>query len=102
MNTTEGFFLPRVKAAALDVMFAETTPPLKAALRRLGVSDGGRESIFPTLTVPLSSHYLEVRLEHQSLTKLKTRRLRTIVHELHLNGTFPSTNAVLDVFIPGR
>jgi len=81
-------------------MFVETPPPsLKAALGRLDVSDAWQRKYFPDAHRSLASRYLEFRRKQSVMNKTKNReRLRSIVRRLHDEGTFPSMNAVMDVF----
>jgi AraC-like DNA-binding protein len=95
----ESQFLSRVETS-LDTMLAQNPPPsLKAALLRLDVSDGWLRKHFPVAHRSLSSRYVEFRAEESHVKKLKDKnRIRAIVRELDQKGTFPSMNAVLDVF----
>src|SRR5882672_1663000 len=63
---------------------------------------GWLRQYFPNERRAVAAHYLSYREEQTAMKRASDRdRLRTIVRELHANGTFPSMNAVLDVFNAG-
>ena len=84
----------------LDAALTQVPPPtLKDTTRKLGVSDGWLRKHFPDERRAIAVRFLTYREEQTALNRASDRdRLRTIVRELHANGTFPSMNAVLDVF----
>jgi hypothetical protein len=84
----------------LDAALSETPPPtLKDTLRKLDVSDGWLRQHFPDERRAIAARSLRHREEQAAMNKASDRdRLKTIVNELYADGTFPSMNAVLDVF----
>lgn len=86
----------------LDAVLSETPPPtLIATIRKLGVSHRWLRIHFPGVTNAIGERYLTYRREQAIAKKtLDRERIREIVRELHNQGTFPSMNAVLDVFTP--
>jgi hypothetical protein len=92
-------FLSEVRAQ-LDAALSRMPPPtLRDTSKKLGVSDGWLRQHFPDVRRAIAVRYLSYREEQTVLKRAGDRdRLRTIVRELHANGTFPSMNAVLDEF----
>jgi len=84
----------------LASILSEMPPPtLKDTLHRLGRSDGWMRAHFPQERRSIVARYLAHRREQSTTTKNRDReRIKTIVREFHAKGTFPSMNAVLDVF----
>jgi hypothetical protein len=84
----------------LDTLLAATPPlSLKAALQKLGVSDGWMRTHFPNEHRLLSKRYLNCRHEQSTTRKaIDSSTIVKIVQELYAKGTFPSMNAVLDIF----
>jgi len=93
-------FLSEMRAQ-LDAALSQMPPPtLKDTTRKLGVSDGWLRQHFPNERRAIAVRSLRHREEQTALSRANDRdRLSTIVRELHANGTFPSMNAVLDVFM---
>jgi len=92
-------FLSEVRAQ-LDAALTQVPPrTLKDTKRKLGVSDGWLRQHFPDERRAIAVRYLSHREEQAAMNKASDRdRLKTIVNELYADGTFPSMNAVLDVF----
>jgi predicted transcriptional regulator YheO len=84
----------------LDAALSQMPPPtLKDTTRKLGVSDGWLRQHFPDERRAIAARYLSHREEQAATNKASDRdRLKTIVRELYANGTFPSMNAIMDVF----
>jgi hypothetical protein len=84
----------------LASILSEMPPPtLKDTLHRLGRSDGWMRAHFPEEHRPIVTRYLAHRREQSMTNKGRDKeRIKTIVREFHAKGTFPSMNAVLDVF----
>jgi AraC-like DNA-binding protein len=84
----------------LDAAHTQVPPPtLKDTARKLGVSDGWLRKHFPDERSAIAARSLRHREEQAAMNKASDRdRLKTIVNELYADGTFPSMNAVLDVF----
>jgi hypothetical protein len=54
---------------------------------------------FPAERRSIAARYLAHRREQSTRNKARDKeRIKTIVKEFHAKGTFPSMNAVLDVF----
>lgn len=84
----------------LEAAYTQVPPPtLKDTTRKLGVSDGWLRQHFPDERRAIAVRSLRHREEQAAMNKASDRdRLKTVVRELYANGTFPSMNAVLDVF----
>jgi predicted patatin/cPLA2 family phospholipase len=86
----------------LRVILLEVPPSsLKAALRRLTISDGFLRKHFFSAHRAIASRYLAFRREQKRIKKAEQQnRIEAIVRELVQQGTFPSTKAVCDVLKP--
>jgi methylphosphotriester-DNA--protein-cysteine methyltransferase len=86
----------------LRVILLEVPPSsLKAALRRLGISDRFLRNYFLSAHRAIASRYLAFRREQKLIKKTEQQnRIEAIVRELVQQGTFPSTKAVCDVLKP--
>ncbi|MDX6577318.1 MAG: hypothetical protein QOE96_3271 [Blastocatellia bacterium] len=86
--------------AQLNAALSETPPPtLKNTTRKLGVSDKWLRDYFPEERRLIVARYLSYRQEQSVANQTSDKeRIRAIVRDFHKSGTFPSMNAVLDVF----
>jgi hypothetical protein len=86
----------------LRVILLEVPPSsLKAALRRMAISDGFLRKHFLSAHRSITSRYLAFRREQKQIKKAEQQnRIEAIVRELVHQGTFPSTKAVCDVLKP--
>jgi len=86
--------------AQLNAVLSETPPPtLKDSMRKLSVSDKWLREYLPDERRSIAARYLIYRREQSIANKTRDReRIRAIVRDFHNTGTFPSMNAVLDVF----
>jgi hypothetical protein len=92
-------FLSEMRAR-LNAVLSETPPPtLKETMRKLSVSDRWLREYFPDERRVIAARYLTYRSEQSIANKTSDKeRIRAIVQDFHKSGTFPSMNAVLDVF----
>jgi hypothetical protein len=68
-------------------------------MRKLSVSDRWLREYFPDERRVIAARYLTYRSEQSIANKTSDKeRIRAIVQDFHKSGTFPSMNAVLDVF----
>ncbi len=84
----------------LNAVLSETPPPtLKETMRKLGASDKWLRNHFPDERRAIAARYLTYRREQSIANKTSDKeQIRAIVRDFHKSGTFPSMNAVLDVF----
>jgi hypothetical protein len=84
----------------LNAVLSETPPPtLKDTMRNLDVSDKSLRKYFPEERRAIAARYLTYRREQSIANKTSDKELiGAIVRDFHKSGTFPSMNAVLDVF----
>jgi hypothetical protein len=96
---TKARFLSEMRAL-LDSALSQMPPlTLKDTSRKLDVTDGWLRNHFPDERRAIAARSLRHREEQAAKNKASDRdRLKRIVRELHANGTFPSTNAVMNVF----
>jgi hypothetical protein len=86
----------------LEVILLEVPPSsLKAALRRMAISDGFLRKHFLSAHRSITSRYLTFRRQQKLIKRAEQQhRIEAIVRELVQRGTFPSTKAVCDVLKP--
>ncbi|HKQ99076.1 MAG TPA: TniQ family protein [Pyrinomonadaceae bacterium] len=91
--------LSNIEGELRSILVESVPPPLKAALRRIGVSDGFLRKHFPKEHRFISTRYLKFRKNQSMKNKANDKnRIRKIVVDLKKRGIFPSMNAVLAVF----
>jgi len=96
---TRARFLSEMRAQLAVVLSQLPPPTLKDTTKELGVSDGWLRQHFPDERRAIAARYLSHREEQAAMNRASDRdRLEAIVRELYSNGTFPSMNAVMDVF----
>jgi hypothetical protein len=92
-------FMLRVKYEVESVLIESPPPPLKVALKRIGVSDGFLRTHFPKEHRLIAARYLEHRKDQSERNKENDRnKIRDIIQDFIKRGIFPSMNAVLDVY----
>jgi hypothetical protein len=92
-------FMEHARLKLASILSEMPPPSLKDTLQRLGRSEGWIRSHFPEERRSIVARYLAHRREQSLASQTRDKeRIRTIVREFHTSGTFPSMNAVLDIF----
>jgi len=92
-------FLSEMRGQLNEVLSESPPPTLKVTMRKLDVSDKSLRKYFPEKRRAIAARYLTYRREQSIANKTSDKeRIRAIVRDFHKSGTFPSMNAVLDVF----
>jgi hypothetical protein len=95
-------FMLRVKHDVESILLESPPPPIKAAAKRIGVSDNFLKKHFSKECRAISVRYMEHRKNQTEKNKENARsKIQGIVQDLIKRGVFPSMTAVVNVYTTG-
>lgn len=93
-------FVLRVKNAVESILVESPPPPVKVALKRVGVSDSFFKIHFPKEYRAITTRYLEHRKKQAEQNRENERsKIRSIIQDLIKHRAFPSLDAMKKVYI---